>query len=109
MVLGNRIGDEGSQAIADALKINSTITEIVLTNRSKFSSIIEDIRKMILQEICKVWQRTSRIDKNIKEIESMMKIIWERKMKNIEEKEFKLIEKKHAKFVISIKLEEKFK
>ena len=29
MVLGNGIGDEGIQAIADALKINSTITEII--------------------------------------------------------------------------------
>ena len=41
MVLGNRIEDEGIQAIADALKINSTITKIYLPNKSKFSRIIE--------------------------------------------------------------------
>jgi hypothetical protein len=41
MVLDNRIGDKGIQAIADALKINSTITEIDHSNKSKFSRIIE--------------------------------------------------------------------
>ena len=41
MVLGNEIGVEGIQAIADALKINSTITEIRLDDKSKFSRIIE--------------------------------------------------------------------
>ena len=70
---------------------------------SHWRRIPEDIRKMILHEICKVWQRTSRIGKNISEIESMMKIIWERKKKNIEEKQLKLIEKKsgNPKFIIS--------
>ena len=68
---------------------------------SHWRRIPEDIRKIILHEICKVWQRTSRIGKNIKEIESMMKIIWERKKKNIEEKQLKLIEKKDGKFIIS--------
>ena len=62
----------------------------------------EDIRKMILHEICKVWSTTSRIGKNIRQIEATVKIIWERKMKNLQEKEFKLIEKKDGKLIISL-------
>ena len=61
----------------------------------------EDIRKMILHEICKVWSTTSRIGKNIQQIEAVVKIIWERKMKNLQEREFKLIEQKDGKLIIS--------
>ena len=62
----------------------------------------EDIRKMILHEICKVWSTTSRIgSKNIQQIEAVVKTIWERKILNLQEKEFKLIEKKDGKLMIS--------
>ena len=69
-------------------------------SRSYWRYIPSDIRNLILDEICLIWRRNERIDKNKKEIKKIISIIWERKMKNLENKPFKFIQKKHKRYII---------